>query len=37
MNQKIGSGWKLQTVKATGPAAIHLQLDGSIFARTLPS
>jgi hypothetical protein len=37
MNLKIGPEWKLQAVKATGPSAIHLQLDRSIFARILPS
>jgi hypothetical protein len=37
MNLKMGREWKLQAVKATGTPAIHLQLDRSIFARTLPS
>jgi hypothetical protein len=34
---KIGPKRKVQAVKATGPPAIHLQLDRSIFARTQPS
>jgi hypothetical protein len=37
MNLKIGPEPKLRAVKATGLPAIHLPLDLSIFARTLPS
>jgi hypothetical protein len=37
MNLKIAPEWKVQAAKATGPPAIHLQLDRSIFDRTLPS